>query len=59
LSRSWCEPAITAPANPVALPDPPRGALAFELMVYHFIRALHGPRDVAVYLAAAACVARQ
>jgi ATP-binding cassette subfamily B protein len=30
------EPDITAPANPVALPRPPRGAVAFENVVFHY-----------------------
>ena len=30
------EPAITAPANPVALPMPPRGALAFEGVTFRY-----------------------
>ena len=30
------EPDITAPANPVALPSPPRGAVAFEEVVFHY-----------------------
>jgi ATP-binding cassette subfamily B protein len=30
------EPTITPPANPVALPDPPRGALEFDHVVFHY-----------------------
>ncbi|GAB4376915.1 MAG: hydrophobic compound transporter HcuC [Kiloniellaceae bacterium] len=30
------EPDITAPAEPVALPSPPRGAVAFEAVVFHY-----------------------
>ncbi|GAB4223860.1 MAG: ABC transporter ATP-binding protein/permease [Kiloniellaceae bacterium] len=30
------EPDITAPENPVALPEPPRGAVAFEDVVFHY-----------------------
>jgi ATP-binding cassette subfamily B protein len=30
------EPAIEAPANPVALPDPPRGAVAFEAVTFRY-----------------------
>ncbi len=30
------EPDITAPANPLALPQPPRGAVAFENVVFHY-----------------------
>ncbi|MEQ9609038.1 MAG: ABC transporter transmembrane domain-containing protein [Kiloniellaceae bacterium] len=30
------EPDITAPANPVALPSPPRGAVAFEAVAFHY-----------------------
>jgi ATP-binding cassette subfamily B protein len=29
-------PDITAPASPVALPQPPRGAVAFESVVFHY-----------------------
>ncbi|WP_380778468.1 ABC transporter transmembrane domain-containing protein [Sphingomonas sp. R86520] len=40
-------PEIAAPANPVALPQPPRGALAFENVQFHYptrrdVAALHG-----------------
>jgi ATP-binding cassette, subfamily B, bacterial len=30
------EPDIRAPANPIALPDPPRGELAFEHVTFHY-----------------------
>ncbi len=30
------KPAIAAPAHPVALPDPPRGAVALENVVFHY-----------------------
>jgi len=30
------EPEITAPTHPVALPSPPRGAVAFEEVVFHY-----------------------
>src|SRR3954452_1423258 len=30
------EPEIRTPANPVALPDPPRGELAFEHVTFHY-----------------------
>jgi ATP-binding cassette subfamily B protein len=41
------KPEIAAPANPVALPQPPRGALAFEGVQFHYptrrdVAALHG-----------------
>jgi len=41
------EPEIAAPANPVALPQPPRGALAFEGVQFHYptrrdVAALNG-----------------
>ena len=30
------EPEIAAPANPIALPSPPRGAIAFEQVTFHY-----------------------
>ncbi|MDD1452586.1 ABC transporter transmembrane domain-containing protein [Sphingomonas sp. H160509] len=41
------KPEIAAPANPVALPQPPRGALAFESVQFHYptrrdVAALNG-----------------